>query len=289
MNNVLILSNHYRRSCFFESTMRKLYQAGFRDIWIQDTGASLWGPYRGPASRIGRIGYKTYDEGMVSFKREKIPSHIDTVLFIDNDCFINSASVVTRYLEDFKKGQFQWACHHISAVDYKPEQTFLSSTIEPCPSQTFESWDQPPYVTPVPHWENAFLMIDRQLWDKLTPGDVSHGRRMVKAAYDLGAKMGSHKAEYRRTYSHFGDGWFHVGALMIWHNYLEENKLDRFNSESFMDMSRLGYFFAHESVYPGEFPLIISTRLKILKDKEAKAKEAWSSLTSGTCLENWEG
>lgn len=293
MSNVLVISNHHRRSLFFEESMQKLWDAGFNRMWIQDTGAERWGPYLGPKSFYWRSGNIPYDRGVQNFKRQ-ITGDYDTILMIDNDCFISDVEVIKQYIKDFEDGGYDFAAHHVSKDCYDGYE-FGDSTICEVTNQTFEPADIYPGFCPVPHWENAYLLIKKTLWDSLTEDEVGHGRKWLKAIHERKAKMGAHYADYRLTYSHHGPGWFHVGNLFAYYNRLEE-QVPRFVLDSELDMSRLGYFYAQRNTYgrgaypegPGIYPDGIEAKLDLIQDDIAdKALLAWKRLTSDTCMENW--
>lgn len=299
--DTLIISNHHKRSVFFEESMRRLADHGYTNICIQDTGNESWGAYQGPKSMYFRSGNIPYDTGMVNFKTRILPMISrpwSRILMIDNDCFIADPTVVDRYIEDFENGKYDFSCHHVSANDYD-KYVFGDSTIAPVENQTFEPADIYPGFCPVPHWENAYLLINRPTWDSCSGDDISHGRKWIKAMATNGAKFGAHAANYRLIYSHYGEGWFHVGNLFAYYYRLENGQ--EFNPKSTLDMSRLGYFYAQEwfdakinPIKHGEksssysiYPRTSFRNLEKNSNLYETAMLAWSDLIKDTCMENF--
>jgi len=283
-DEVLIISNHHRRAMYFEETMHRLDKAGYHNIWIQDTGGpNPWGGYQGPRQQLWDVGHRSYDQGMSLFKQRQVPKEIKVIALIDNDCFISNPDTFTEYLRQFKEDKYDWACHLILEQHYINHGLTYEEgqQIVPVTSQTFTPNDTYPGFCPDPHWENAYLLINRDLWDQQTPQDVSHGRIWIKRTQEMGAKMGAHKAEYRLGYTHFGDGWFHVGNLMAYYYAFEKENMAKFSPDSELDMSRLGYFL--RECGPDKECL-----LKLCGVDVEKAKEAWRNLIKDTCMEDFK-
>jgi hypothetical protein len=131
--------------------------------------------------------------------------------------------------------------------------------------------------------------MNRDIWDRLQPQDMSNTRMWLKRTHELGGKFGAHKANYRFQFTHFGDGWFHFGNLMVFLYAIEQGDESRFHVSSDIDMSRLGFLQWQERVYGSEtYPHAIRENLRrILTGKERIAEEAWGRLSSGTCMEHW--
>jgi hypothetical protein len=231
----------------------------------------------------------SYNKGMMSFKDQGLPGDPQIICLIDNDCFLESAGVLDNYVQDFEDGKFDWAAHHVGAREYGDHYCFDDSSIAVCPKQEFVMdpsgpW---PHFAPHPHWENSFLLIRRSIWNQLNKYHLSHSRIWIMAVHNKGAKMGAHKASYRWNYTHFGEGWFHVGNLMRFYKKIEANQ--RFNQESNIEMSRLGYFLAWAELYPERTPSLLTRYLNELEDEvKDKARSGWQELIADTCMENWE-
>ena len=130
--------------------MRRLWDSGFQNIVIQETGNEAWGAYQGPFSSMLRMGTSSYDAGMVNFKQQ-IRDWPGVILFVDNDCFLSSADGTRQYIQDFIDGGYDFACHHVSADHYK-EYNFVGS-IALVAEQTFNPVDAyPGFVPSGRHW-----------------------------------------------------------------------------------------------------------------------------------------
>jgi len=282
MKGVLVISNHHRRSLYFEDTMKRIYDGGYKDIIIQETGSRRWGDYKGPCQQYLNANSIPYDQGMINFKQhlKYTLTHYDTILLVDNDCFISDTNHLNQYIQDFRDGGYDFACHHVSASCYTDEYKF-QGCIAPVPKQEILPATVYPFFVPEPHWENAYLLIKTDMWNKLTLDDVSHGRKYIKALVREGAKLGAHRANYRSGFTHYGDEWFHVGNLMAFYYRLEKGQ--PFNEDSELEMSRLGYFFKMEEQYPGS----VLSKLSNYNQLKDKAIVAWERLVKDTCMANW--
>lgn len=296
-DSTIILSNHHRRSPYFEDTLRRLHNDGWT-VWVQETGGAKWGQCQGPYAEHINSGTKSYDQAMILWKRAlrqwqqagKL-DRVDRILFLDNDCFLSGTNHLQKYIQDFIDGGYDFASHHVSEDCYNDHVFEGDSCIAEVKNQTFEPADIYPGFCPNPHWENAYMLITKELYNKLSEADVGHGRKWIKAMVREGAKLGAHKAEYRLRYSHFGDEWFHVGNLMHYYYKIERGDLS-FSPDSELDMSRLGYF---NSTVRAKFkqwfgPVTNTVRLPIANEhgNYERSLEAWDNLISGTCMENWE-
>lgn len=293
-DKILIYSNHHRRSPWFERTIQRLWDDGFKNIVIQNTGGNGdFHQYQGPAKQIIHAGHQTYDSGMRGFKRTLNVKDIDAMVLIDNDCFLSGTAHFNKYVEEFLEQGYDFASHYVSAsayVDAQHETYKAGRCIADSVEQKFLQAEVFPGFVPEPHWENAYLIIRPEMWNRLTDDDVSHGRKYLKALTREGAKMGTHEAKYVGTHSHYGEEWFHVGALMQFYYYVESGAVDKFNEASTFDMARLGYFLDTETKFPGSLPdrykANIAKIMNKLTNKDAPIS-AWKGLTSGTCIETW--
>jgi hypothetical protein len=289
-DKVTIVSNHHRRSLFFESTMQRLSDAGFKKIVIQNTGAGPMGNYQGPSSKIINLGQSTYDNGMIKLKQTLSNDDSEYIVLIDNDCFLSDTNHFKEYLNDFEKGNYDFACHFIGAHLYTDDYVFKGS-LAPVTDQKILPADVFPWIVPDPHWENAYLIIRRSMWDKLSVDDVSHGRKYIAALVRENAKLAVHKALYVGTHSHYGDEWFHVGALMRHYHLIESKKLGQVSVESPFDKARLGYFIFQEEIYGDIYPGNIKQNLEAFYTKlggKDSCLTAWKELIKGTCMEGWQ-
>jgi hypothetical protein len=286
---VLVICNHHRYLPVFKDTIRHLWHAGFRNIWIQETGNGSWGWFDGYSRWTQRSGEISYDIGMVRFKNiisSAVPGN--ALFFIDCDCFISDIAPLHRFISDFEAGGYAYSCHHPLASAYSPDYVY-NGCIAPIKSQKFFPSPDFPGFYPEPHWENTYALMNRHTWDGLQPQDMPHTRMWLRRIHELGGKFGAHHANYRLQYTHFGDGWFHFGNLMAFLYAVERGDESKFQVNSETEMSRLGFLQWQERVYGNEtYPHPIRENLhRLLIGKEKIAEEAWGQLSSGTCMENW--
>jgi hypothetical protein len=270
--------------------MQKLWDAGYKNMIIQNTGAGAWAEYRGPSSKVIQTGQSTYDNGMVKFKKQLESDESEYLVLIDNDCFLSNINHFEQYLTDFIAGDYDFASHFISASLYTDEYKF-EGCLAPVENQKIEPAKVYPWIVPDPHWENAYLIIKKSMWNKLTVSDVSHGRKYIAGLVREGAKQAVHQASYVGTHSHYGKEWFHVGNLMKYYHLVESNRIETVSSTSELDKSRLGYFAFQEDLYGDIYPNVVKKNLQRFYDHlggRDACLEAWGRLIKNTCMENWK-
>jgi hypothetical protein len=226
---------------------------------------------------------------MVKFKQHLVGDDSEYLVLIDNDCFLSDVNHFEEYLQDFIEGGYDWSCHFISAGLYTDEYVF-NGCLAPVHNQQMLPANVFPWVVPEPHWENAYLIVRKSMWDKLSNDDVSHGRKYIGGLVREGAKQAVHKASYVGTHSHYGDEWFHVGNLMRYYHLVEGRKLNQVSAESSLDRSRIGYFAVQEDIYGDIYPNQIKQNLESFYSKlggRTACLESWNELVKGTCMEGW--
>lgn len=227
----IIATNHHRRVQANTDTLDRLGFAGYHVIY-QDTSTI------------------SYDQGMVNFKTKDMLWNFDIVAFIDNDLFMSGTEYFTRLLNDFISGGYGFCSYLVSDADW---HYTLDGLIAPVTDQSYKETNDIYKFCPVPHWENAYMFLTRELWEKLTPDDLANSRNMIRAIHNSGAKMGTHKAGYKLTYSHFGPEWFHVGNLMKYYYIMENMDLSKLDLESDIDTSRIGLLLEQRNKYGRDF------------------------------------
>lgn len=241
-NETLIFSLHHRKCPPFEDTMRDISSLGFNHIWILETGNKSWGSYDGPLEKLIEGPPTNYDMGLVRFKSLSIPEHIKQIVFIDNDCFLLNKQDLVDYLTAYKEQGLQMAnisvCH-----DTPKERKESTDLLLPCNVELFDINlnlpDNELQVGTNPHFENAYMILDKEVWDKLTSKDVSHGKRMWPAIMKQGnIKVGLRRCLYRSS-TFIDPGYFcHIGNLMSSYYNVEQGRLP-------IDEARCGYFIKH--------------------------------------------
>lgn len=295
-SKIVFVSNYYRHSFFFKDTIRRILNSGY-DVVIQSTGGSNeFGTLNltHPQLSVVNAGNKSYDAGVVSLKENINFSKYDYIILLDNDLFMSSIVEMEEYIGEFIGGGYDFACHLVGEK-YSNMYDYGNKHIAEVKDQAFlppELIDQPDILTPSPHWENAYLIVRREMWDKMSSLDVSHHRRFIHAVHRENAKLGSHKANYRWGFTNWGREWFHVGHLMSYYLYLEGKNIEKFDRDSEFDLFRAGYFFAQEEKYgPGIYSSKINESLMMLEKHiggKSKALDVWNKYIKDTCMENWE-
>lgn len=250
----ILVTLYHKRSLFYEEGIAHLLDAGFPLI-IYETGVDQgFGHFGLVHENVTQYESQTsipYDQGVVDLKDILAKHEWDTVVFLDSDLFFENAKYAKALIKQFNKTDFGYCSYFENSTIYKPEYKF-DGLIAEVKNQKFEPVEYYPGFYPQPHWENAFMLIKRTLWDKLSKDDVSHGRKMVKAIFESGVKMGVHKRDSKLVFSHKGDGWFHVGNLTRYYNLLEDGLFDSLSKDSNVDTARIGYFIAQRSKYGKE-------------------------------------
>lgn len=289
--DIIVATNHHRYMPCFRDTMQRLWDNGFKRIWIQETGNGAWGWYDGPCEWVQRAGLIPYDQGMMRFKGA-IHSGITAkaIFFIDCDCLISDTEEFFGFISDFERGGYSYSCHHTSADSYNPSYVY-DGCIAHVTDQKFVPDGGEYGFRPEPHWENTYALVSKDMWDRLGPEDVSNTRVWFRAMHRLGGRLGAHKAEYRLQYTHFGKSWFHFGNLMAFFYAVENLDLSKFPLESDVAMSRLGFFAWQEKVYgTSMYPEWICGNLHRILGTDGRAhraEQAWNTLRAGTCMDSW--
>jgi len=291
-SKVVFITNHFRRSLFFEATLKKILDLDY-NVVVQNTGGR---------SEFGNLGLKhknltqfgngqiAYDAGMVNFRRKFDFNEYEYVVLLDNDLFMSDTNELEEYLQEFIDGKYDFTCHLVgedSSILYKNGDRHIAEVKDQTFTPPGEGMEAD-ILTPAPHWENAYLIISQSMWKKMSVKDVSHHRRFIAAVHREGAKMGSHKASYRWGYTNWGKEWFHMGYLMDYYMALDRGNVGRFKETEF-DLFRAGYFFAQlrtfgEGIYPPKLAAVV-TKLGVHVGGIDKALSCWDRNVMGTCME----
>lgn len=290
---IIVASNHHRRAPHFEQSMQRLSDAGWTRVIVQNTGAGDFSRYHGPGSQFGS-GPIPYDTAMQRLKQRLSGERCEVIALIDNDCFLSDTKAFEAYLDEFDRGSFDFVCHGVnapSAAKYFTPETDPAQTIVHVSPMTFPSSSDIYGFYPEPHFENGYLLMRKSVFDKLSVEDFRNSRQMIRAFYEAGAKMGMHRASYVGSHSHYGDGWFHVGALFGIYHHVEARNFSAVKPDSEFDKARIGYFAAIERDTEVSFPREFGEALVGFYEwcgGKAAALEAWDRLTKGTCMEDWK-
>jgi hypothetical protein len=289
----ILISSHHRRSLFFEKGIKLLvdkYPLILQNTENSDHGFGEFGLHHPNITIHKNNKQMSYDESMVQFKSILKDYSFDNLVFLDNDIFFTNTKYFEAQLKEFVDDNYDYCCHFIGPYErMMNEIDFGQYGMRQVKEVKFTPWEYYPYFAPAPHWENAFMFISKRLWDALTPDEVSHGRKFIRATFEKGFKMGTRKCNYRGTYTHFGDGWFHVGALMSYYYRLEILNPDGLDVKSSTDMARIGYFIVQRNIFGKDiYSERINSNLNViclLLGGENIPLNAWNEHIKGTCME----
>lgn len=282
---IILVTLYHRRSIFYEEGISKFLDAGYLLYLYATIDQSGFGNFGLIHDNVTMIDAQpgSFDNGMCDLKDILSKENWDTVVFIDSDNFFEDITYAEKLIKQFNESDYGFCSYLENAFEYTSEYKF-DGLIAEVKNQTFEAVDQPPYTfKPNPHYENAFMLIKRTVWNKLKKDNFINTREIVKAVYDTKAKIGIHKREARLTYSHKGSGWFHVGNLTQYYNILEHGEMHRLDLKSEIDKARIGYFLAQREKYGQE---IYSNYINLYLDQaiqlfggEKSVLNSWNKLS----------
>ena len=282
-------TNYYKQNYFFDDTLKSIANDGYQ-IKVLLTGPA--GEFRTPRIQHPNIEIientpTSFDDGMRIFKQSGVLSSFDYLVYIDNDCFLSTTKELEEYLQEFEDGKYGYVCHLVGDVDNNLYST--NSHICHVPEITV-THEEIPVCNP--HFEATYQIIDRNVYDKLTPEEDIHHRKFLAAMIRHNTKIGAHKASYLWNYSSYGKEWFHIGHLMEKYYVIESGQnLGRYKESTDFDLFRLGFLAVQEDsygidIYSSSFKKSLDKCL-LLSGGRDKAINCWNKYTKNTCLENW--
>jgi hypothetical protein len=279
----LIVSNHHRRSIFFEESSRILWKGGFTNIYVHSTGKHEWGPYEGKSNVNWDASlHLSYDQGMVEVKKatqkRKRLRGGKMILLIDNDLFFSDTKELQQFIDEFEAGGYDFVCHFTDPVRQK--KVWDGKIIHPVDDLVIHP-GQHGIPTPQPHWHSTYCAISRRVWDQVSEDATSHHRKLIAAIHGLGGKFGHRVTKYRDQLCHIGKEWFHVGALMRTYYIIEEADWSKLNRNSPRDKFTVGYFAAQQRFH-GD----ISCYPQHLRNNVRHAYKMFGGYAE--CLESWD-
>lgn len=297
-DRVLVISTHYKRSGFFETTVRRLLNDGFF-VAVLDTGnGSFGGRFSVSVMRHKNLftfstNPTSYDGSMIEWKTKFLPMFQpppDYIVYIDNDLYLSGTEELKQYLTEFVSKDIDFASHLVRE-DVRRRYSFApGEQIALVDNMVIHPGEIP---TPEPHFESSYMIIKHSLWEQLSTEDVGHMRKFITSISNHNAKIGAHYADYLWNYSAWGREWFHVGDIMNRYGQLDGSQPFRHTGSEY-DLFRVGYFAAHEKYYPGSSILSapqVKDRLVELYNLVGGKKEAlacWDRISQNTCLQNWK-
>ena len=99
--------------------MKMLWDKGFTNSIIQQTSDPALCKYNGPCKTLTHLGQSTYDNSMVELKKAVTKEECDYILLLDNDCFLSDINHLTRYITEFVRDDYDFACHLVTPDYYK--------------------------------------------------------------------------------------------------------------------------------------------------------------------------
>lgn len=232
-SRVVITTNHYRPIIFYELTIRNLIKRGYKKYVIQNTGGStpthiLKVAFSGAEVLVSNFPHNfSYYDAMGQLKSLLTPSvfpEADIVFFLDNDCFC-TPEALDHYIEMFLEGNYDWTSHFPGQAtsdqyfaDRNDELIHIQNQVVYRGNNIPPGYYHPscPDFSPVPHYENAYMLLKRSIWDQMTSLEASHGCRFIDAVHTrFKGKIGALRANYSMpSYIQTGDGWVHLTRFM---------------------------------------------------------------------------
>lgn len=281
----ILVTLYHKRNVLYEESISKLLEAGYPLYLYETVDGSQFGSFGIVHDNVTHIEAQpgSFDNGMVDLKDKLSQYEWDTVVFLDSDIFFDDISYAEKLIKQFNESDYGFVSYLENAYTYDSKYQF-DGLIAEVRHQSFEPVDQPPYTfKPNPHYENAFMLIKRTVWDKMKKDDFINTREIIRSVCDLRSKIGVHKREARLTYSHKGEGWFHVGNLTQYYNILEKADLHLLKLDSEIDKARIGFFAYQRHKYGSEIysdfiNLYLDQAIKLFGG-ESEVREAWNKLT----------
>ena len=242
--NTILVTLYHRRNVLYEEGIFKFLEAGYPLYLYETVDDNSFGSFGLFHPRVIHIEAQpgSFDNGMVDLKDKLSAYNWDTVVFLDSDISFDDITHAEAIINQFNNSDYGFCSYLENAYPYDSRYKFDGEIAE-VRHQSFEPVDQPPYTfKPDPHYENAFMMIKRNVWDRMKKEDFINTRQIIKAVVDTHAKIGVHHREARLTYSHKGKGWFHMGNLTQYYNLLDKGEIHLLKTDSEIDKARIGFF-----------------------------------------------
>lgn len=315
-DEVLVICNHHRKLPFFEEGIRHLQRGGYNRFLILNTGLEPW-------TKFSMSGVETYDagshlnyfQGCILYKDLLETRHRDVkyIVHLDSDLFLTDHEHFTTYLNEVDSGNFDFASYY--SHNYHLESyahNFGTAIAAAIPQQILDYspdpdviWDSAacPGVFPWPYWENSYLVITREMWDRLSRNDVSHGRWWIKSMMEKRAKMAVLRTSYltseryrrghngTRPVTHYGREWFHIGDYTYYYYAMESGNYGIFPrfDRSFYTQVRVGLMLSAARTYGlASLPAPVADNLSRSAEMaggEVACLKAWRETIQGTCME----
>jgi len=315
---VVILCCHLNRNLFFEDSIKRLWEVGFKNVWIMQTSKPTFGKYQGPYSKyieplltlhLSAIpNYNLlWNEAILTFQKELKVSKLDYqyVFLMDFDLFFTDTKEFLETLDELVEEQYDHVSRlNLEQVDRNYNWGKKNNIVEipdvkhhDCPHKGKE------YPITVPQFCTGWEIISKKLWESFTEYEFAHWGRMISGAVDRGFKMGAQKCthgiELNMTISGpghaeqaWGKEWFHVGRLPRYYSMVDVQKFDFLHPGHGPHLFRMGLFAKQaeiygEHIYPTDIQKKLEATYKYVGGRDKCLKE-WNHWTKGTPLEHWE-
>jgi len=302
LQNVLLICPYVRKNYFFEDSMRKLWDAGFKNIWIMQTGVSTFGEYDGPKSKF--INGKKYPYGwgaaLKDFQKEirTAKSKYDYVLLMDFDIFLSDINSFKGIAEETIAGQYDYVSrinndHFATGYDWNdqfvvethPEIVYMGGPKEK--NNPSKMGTHPPFGT-------GFEFYSKKLWESFGDKEFYDWPQMIKKAVDGNMKMGAYWSTrgVRKTGEQcWGKEWYHIANLTSHYGYIETQWTKLMSPANVKNLFRFGFFAKQAEIYGANIYGAMQGRLNNLytfMGGKDKCLAEWNKQVEGTPLENWE-
>lgn len=281
----IIVTLYHRRNILYEEGIHKFLNAGYPLYLYETVDENGFGSFGLIHDNITRIEAQpgSFDNGMVDLKEKLDHIEWDTVVFLDSDIFFDDITHAEKLIKEFNESDYGFCSYLENAYSY--DQYVFNGTIAEVKNQKFPFVDQPPYsFKPDPHYENAFMLFKKDVWNRLRKENFINTREIVKAVVNTNTRIGIHFREARLTYSHKGEGWFHIGNLTQYYNILDRADFHLLHPDSEIDKARIGFFVYQRNRYGEEiyttFINLYLTQAAKLFGGEEEVEKSWIKLST---------
>lgn len=303
--DILILCCWFKRNLFFEDSIQRLWDSGFKNIWLIETSLPSWGEYEGPYARYLKAPlrphphmpclFASWSEAIIICQKiiKEEVTRYSHVFLMDFDLFFTGTKEFLLTLDEVVTDGFDHVSRLRDASEaslYKwPENQSVIVIPETIFTPTSPGSDifymKPEYTT---GWE----IFSKQLWESFSRHELGEWTRIMKASVERGGKMGAQRSSYGEeirmngsswpviSERAWGKEWFHVARLPLHYALVEARQFDRLYPNHGPNLFRIGFFAKQEEIYGSHiYPQ------KIREDLEATYKHMGGR---DKCLEEWE-
>lgn len=300
----------HQEELFFEDGVRRLWDSGFKNIYIIQTCNPTFGIYEGPYKKFWKALHFPYSwqQAMADFQTllQEEKTEYQYILLLDFDLFLADTLQITRMLEEIEEGRYDRVSHFrtrqveplVTGVDWQRDWDFNNKWVVPAPPVKILSEEEIPKLEPF-FVAGTFEFSSRKAWESYSQEDFRHDEKMALTFLKKGLKMGVTHTNYGtegRGERVWTRDYFHVSNLTAFYQIIEWMDAPRlrdlvFNHGKEHSLFRLGHFVKQEQIYGDIYPLDMAHRLDDLCDimgSRTRCLEVWEKWVQGTCMEKWE-